>query len=82
MVVTLKDSTINKTQTDTAHRILTVFPQVISQFEVNHKMALKHYLTAKGYTLTETENSVTGTKKGISITGQFDNLSRLTNLQG
>lgn len=82
MVVTLQDSTINKTQTDTAHRILTVFPQVISQFEVNHKMALKHYLKAKGYALTETENSVTGTKKGISITGQFDNLSRLTNLQG
>lgn len=82
MVVTIKDSNIDKAKTENYHRTLTVFPQVISQFEMNHKNAFKSYLTAKGYNLTETENSVTGTKNGNSITGQFDDLSRLTNLNG
>lgn len=82
MVVTIKDSKIDKVKTENHHRLLTVFPQVISQFEMNHKNAFKSYLTAKGYNLTETEHSVTGTKNGNSITGQFDDLSRLTNLNG
>lgn len=82
MVVTIKDSNIDHAKTDHHHRILTVFPQIISQFEMNHKNAFKSYLTAKGYSVNETENSVTGSKNGNLITGQFDNLSRLTNLKG
>ena len=60
MVVTIKDNKIDKAKAENHHRTLTVFPQLISQFEVNHKNAFKSYLTAKGYSLTETENSVTG----------------------
>lgn len=82
MVVTLKDHKIDNAKTENHHRILNAFPQVISQFEMNHKNAFKNYLTAKGYKLTEAGDSVTGTKNGNSITAQFDELSRLTHLEG
>ena len=82
MVVTIKDNIVEKARTDSHHRILSVFPQLIGQFDMDHKKGLINYLTAKGYALTETENTVTGTKKGNTITGQFDDLSRLTKLNG
>jgi hypothetical protein len=82
MVVTIKSSIVDKARTDSHHRMLTVFPQLISQFDMNHKNALKSYLTAKGYSVSETEGTLTGTKNGNTIAGQFDDLSRLTNLNG
>jgi hypothetical protein len=82
MVVTIKDNMVEKARTDSHHRILSVFPQLISQFDMDHKKALANYLTAKGYALTETGNTVTGTKNGNTITGEFDDLSRLTKLNG
>jgi len=39
-------------------------------------------LQAKGYVVTEAENTVTGIKNNNTITGQFDELSRLTKLNG
>ena len=82
MVVTIKDIEIDKVKTENHQRVMTVFSQLISQFEMNHKNAFKNYLTAKGYNLTETENSIIGTKNGNKISGQFDDLFRLTNLNG
>jgi hypothetical protein len=82
MVVTIKDNIVEKARTDSHHRILSVFPQLIAQFDMDHKKGLTNYLSAKGYTLTETEKTVTGTKNGNTITGQFDDLSRLTKLNG
>jgi hypothetical protein len=80
MVVTINSETIDKARTENHQRIATVFPQLISQFEMNHKNALHCYLTLKGYKLTENDNSITGTKNGNTVVGQFDNLLRLTNL--
>jgi hypothetical protein len=82
MVVTIKDNIVEKARTNNHQRILSVFPQLIAQFDMDHKKGLTNYLTAKGYALTETENTVTGTKNGNTITGQFDDLSRLTKLNG
>lgn len=82
MVVTIKSSIVDKARTENHHRILTVFPQLISQFDINHKNALKNYLVAKGYSVTETVNTLTGNKNGNSITGEFDELSRMKNLNG
>ncbi|MDA3613810.1 DUF6882 domain-containing protein [Polluticaenibacter yanchengensis] len=82
MLVTIKDSRIDKERTENHHRILTVFPQLISQFDMNHKNALKSYLDAKGYSYTEKENTVTGTKNQNTLTAQFDHLARLINLKG
>lgn len=82
MVVTIKDNRIDEAQTEKHHRILTVFPQLISQFDMNHKSALKSYLLSKNYTVTESETTLTGSKNGNIIEGQFDSFSRLTNLSG
>lgn len=82
MLVSLKDDKIKKARKDHHSRIAFVFPQLISNFEVNHKNAFKAYLTAKGYQITETSNAIIGTKNTDSITGEFDDLSRLTTLKG
>jgi hypothetical protein len=85
MVVTIISDKVDKAFNDNplSHlRILTVFPQLISQFEMNHKLALTHYLTVKGYDISEDGNKITGTRNGNSIVGQFDELSRLTSLNG
>lgn len=85
MVVTIKSDKLDKAFNNNplSHlRILTVFPQLISQFDMNHKLALTHYLTAKGYDISEDGNKITGTRNGNSIVGQFDELSRLTSLNG
>ena len=82
MVVTIKSELIDKQRKDSHHAILTVFPQVISQYGMNHRHALKHYLSAKGYRITEDGNNLSGTKNGNTIQATFDELSRLTQLKG
>lgn len=82
MLATIKSDQVDKLRKDQHHRIFTVFAQLISQFDVNHKSALTNYLIAKGYTIAESENTITGTKNGNDVTGEFDELSRLTNLSG
>jgi len=82
MVVTIQSELVDKQQTDSHLTILTVFPQVISHYEMNHRLALKHYLSAKGYTITETDQELSGTRNGDSIQATFDALARLTRLKG
>jgi hypothetical protein len=82
MVVTIKSEQIEKLKKENHLRIFTVFPQLISQFDMNHKNAFSNYLIAKGYALSAEGNNVTGTKNGNTITGQFDELMRLINLKG
>lgn len=82
MVVTIKSARIDQQRKDHHHTILTVFPQVISQYEMNHRLALKHYLSAKGYSIRENDESLSGSKNGNTIRATFDKLSRLTGLEG
>ncbi len=82
MVVTIKNELIDKQRKDSHHAILMVFPQVISQYDMNHRLALKHYLNAKGYTITENGQELSGTRNGDTIDATFDELSRLTQLKG
>ncbi|MCD1116960.1 DUF6882 domain-containing protein [Chryseobacterium turcicum] len=83
MVVTIKSEKVDRIhKEDNHHRILTVFPQLISQFEMNHNFALTNYLIAKGYTISENGTKLIMTKNGQTITAEFDELSRLTKLNG
>jgi hypothetical protein len=82
MVVTLKSDKIDNAHADNHHRILTVFPQLISQFQMNHKSAFKNYLQAKGYSTNEQKNKLIGTKGANTITAEFDDTFRLTKLNG
>lgn len=80
MVMTIKSDKVDKLRKENHDRISQVFLQLISQFDMNHKLAFTHYLTAKGYAILEEGNNVTGTRNSKSITGQFDNFSRLISL--
>lgn len=82
MVITVKSELVDKHYTNSHHAILTVFPQVITQYEMNHRFALRHYLNAKGYTIVETGQELSGTRNGNTIQATFDELSRLTELKG
>lgn len=82
MVVTIKSHRVDKIQKDNHLRILTVFPQLISQFDMNHYFALKNYLIYKGYSISKKGTNITATKNGNTITAEFDEQSRLTKLNG
>ena len=82
MCVTIKSDKIDNSYTNNHYSIMTVFSQLISKFEMNHKNALINYLQAKGYETKEEGSILTGSKDGKVITAEFDNLSRLTKLNG
>jgi len=82
MVVTLQSEKVDQIRQHNHHRILTVFPQLISQYEMNHNSALTNYLIAKGYQISENGAKLVATKNGQTITAEFDELSRLTKLNG
>jgi hypothetical protein len=63
-------------------RVITVIPQLISAYEMNHKTAITHYLNAKNYTITQDKDTLSATKNGNSLIAEFDELNRLTNLNG
>lgn len=80
-------ATINGEQIDLAERNnlarpLSVFPQLISFFEMNHKNAFSNYLSQIGYTIAEQPDTLTATWNGHTITASFDEQSRLTQLNG
>lgn len=82
MVVTIKSDKIEKLRQNNHLRIMTVFPQLISQFDLNHNLALKNYLTDKGYNISEDGTKLTATKNENTIIAEFDDQSRLTKLNG
>ncbi|KIA97233.1 hypothetical protein OA93_14960 [Flavobacterium sp. KMS] len=82
MIVTIKSDQIDKNRKDNHFRIMTVFPQLISQFDMNHNLALTNYLTDKGYNISENGVKLTATKNGDTVTAEFDDQSRLIKLNG
>lgn len=82
LVVTLQSEKVDKIRQHNHHRIATVFPQLISQFEMNHNLALTNYLIAKGYQISENGAKLVAAKNGQTITAEFDELSRLIKLNG
>lgn len=78
MLITLTDDRIKKFRNDSTSRILTVFPQVISEYELNHKNAFTQYFFAKGYEVVESGNALIGTRGDSTIRAEFDGLSRIT----
>ena len=58
MVVTIKSDKVDKIKKENHNRILTVFPQLISQFETNHNIALTNYLNEKGLVHDKKQNMI------------------------
>ncbi|MBW1653901.1 DUF6882 domain-containing protein [Flavobacterium quisquiliarum] len=83
MVVTIKSDLIDNVESEEFSRILTVFPELISTFEIqNHKNAFTNYLSQKGYELTSNGNEVKAEKDGNIINAVFNENNLLTNLNG
>ena len=82
MVVTIKSDLIDQVPKNDFARIPHAFPQVISAFEMHHRSAFIHYLTQKGYSVTETADMVSAVVDYGTLTATFDHLGRLANLQG
>ncbi|TDO83295.1 hypothetical protein EV143_102564 [Flavobacterium chryseum] len=81
MVVTIKSDTIDKVESEELSRILTVFPELISTFEIqNHKNAFTNYLSQKGYELTSNGNEIKAEKNENVINAAFNEDNLLTKL--
>lgn len=81
MLITLTDDRIKKFRNDSTSRILTVFPQIMMEFELNHKNAFIQYFFAKDYEVVEKGNAIIGTREDSTIRVEFDAASRITSLK-
>ncbi|MDJ0365585.1 hypothetical protein QMK33_10500 [Hymenobacter sp. H14-R3] len=63
-------------------RTTSTFSQVISVYEMRHRPAFLHYLTQKGYSATETADTVSAAVDSGTLTATFNDLGRMTSLKG
>lgn len=82
LLVTIKSDLIDKAKYNEQARILSVFPNLISIFPINHKNALTNYLNKKGYEVNDNEDKLSAKKDSNTIYADFDKQSRLINLNG
>lgn len=82
VLVTLTDDQIKAVRNDAHYRVFTIFPKLISLYELNHRKALEFYLDAKGYEISATDRFLEAQREGNVVQTEFDELSRLKNLQG
>ncbi|NLR67991.1 hypothetical protein HGH92_27040 [Chitinophaga varians] len=82
LLVTIKSEVVDKVRTDSPQRVLTVFPQLISLFEMDHQQALASYLKAKAFDVIMKEKELSATYNGSTIVATFDELHRLASLNG
>ena len=67
---------------DSPARVLSIIPQTISHFDLNHQNAVRAYLLAKGYQLNEDAQHIHAQRADSQITATFDDVRRLSNLSG
>jgi len=83
MVVTIKSDVIDQVESEEFSRITTVFPELISTFEIqNHKNAFTNYLSQKGYELISNGNEIKAEKNGKVINALFNDDDLLIKLNG
>lgn len=82
MVLTLKSDKVSRIDNNKPEKILTTFPQVISGIDLNHKEAFKNYLIDRNLEINITQNKIEGRRNGKVLIAEFDDLSRMKNLNG
>lgn len=83
MVLTIKDDSIDQIESEELARILTVFPEFISTFEIqNHKNAFTNYLSQKGYSISTNGNEIKAEKDRNVINAVFNENNLLISLNG
>ncbi len=82
LLATIQSDKIDSTRESNSLKILTAFPQLISQLDMSHKNALRAYLQAKGYSISENGGKFLAVERESSIEAEFDGLGRLVNMEG
>ena len=68
--------------TSKPERVLTVVPQLISEFELNHRMLLRHYLEAKGFAVQDDGDQVTASQGATRVSAKLDAQGRIAAING
>jgi hypothetical protein len=63
-------------------RVLTIIPQMIGAYEIDHRNAIGHYVVARGYSVTSEGNQLHAEKGKNGLSAEFDSSNRLTGLTG
>ena len=82
MVLTITSDKIARIDKNRPEKVLTTFPQVISAIELDHKEAFKSYLIDRDFGLNISQNTIKGAINGKLVVAEFDNLNRLTSING
>ena len=82
LLITLKDDSIDSVSYNEHLRILSVFPEIVKNFTVNHKRSLINYLNTKGYKINENNKKLTAEKGENKLSADFDDLGRLISING
>ena len=82
LVVLIDDDRIPAIDLNRLEKIMTIFPQLIGAVALHHRNAFENYLIDKGFSLIQSEKNVEGSKNNRTVTGEFDELGRLTSLKG
>lgn len=82
LVVTIDDDKIPKIDTNKVEKVLTNFPQLISNVELNHKSAFLNYLVDREFKINIKGDEIEGLRNNKLIIAKFDKLGRLKDLNG
>ncbi len=82
LVVIIDDNKIPEVDKTKQEKVLTIFPQLISGIDLNHKNAFLNYLIDREFKLNISENKIEGLRDGKVIVAEFDQQSRLISLNG
>lgn len=73
---------VRQSMDDSPTHLASMFSQVMSNFELNHRTALRSYLEFKRYSVTETATELAGrSSRGGALKASFDRAGRVTDLQ-
>jgi len=82
MCLTIKSQELEDKFPNSHHSIFTVFPQLISEYDINHKEAFVNYLSQKQYKMETNGNEIIGKSGKNTVKAIFDDLGRLAELSG
>lgn len=81
LLVTVRGSGKQLPRGEASQTIARVFPHVLEHFDLDAERAFEGYLNAKGYSTARDGRKIVGTKGQRTITGAFDESSRLSSLR-
>jgi len=63
-------------------RILRVIQEVLSNFDVNHRVMASSFLKSQGFTVEATDRQMSARRDKASLTLEFDEAGRMTSIDG